>query len=169
MQINHHKLILVSSFLVELLLQTRLSEFSTEGLLWIPNLCVPDSTLILPMAVGLTFLFNCEVHSLAQSDSDRLSPEEAEKQRNKWLTRVLRGLSFAMIPIASVVPSAIALYWAGSGFCGVAVNLALKAPKVRRAVRIPESLGESATPYSNIATNLKNKILRRRRGDGGLS
>ena len=144
-------------------------EFSTEGLLWVPNLCVPDTTLILPMVVGLTFLFNCEVHRLAQSDSDRLSAEKAQKQRNKWLTRILRGLAITMIPIASVVPSAVALYWAISGFCGIAVNLALKSPKVRRAVRIPEALGHPATPYTNIATNLKNIILRRRRGDGGLS
>ena len=142
--------------------QTRFTEFSTEGLLWIPNLCVPDSTLIIPVAVGLTFLFNCEVNSLAQSDSDRLSPEEAAKQKNKWTTRFLRGLSIAMIPIASVVPSGVALYWTVSGLCGVAVNLALKSPNVRRAVRIPLSIGESETPYRNIATNLKNIIMRRR-------
>ena len=123
--------------------------------------------MILPMVVGMTFLFNVEMHSLATADSDRLSPEEAAKHRNKWVTRVLRGLSVAMIPIASVVPSAIALYWASSGLCGAAVNLALKSPGVRRAVRIPLSLGESETPYSNIAINLKNKIMRRPwRGDG---
>ena len=80
-----------------------------------------------------------------------------------------------MVPIASVVPSAVALYWAASGICGVAVNLALKSPKVRRAVRIPETPGESATPYANIASKvvataseLKRKILGRRqkRRDG---
>ena len=79
------------------------------------------------------------------------------------LPPVLRGLSIAMIPIASVVPSAIALYWTASGFCGAAVNLALKSPRVRRAVRIPKSLGESITPYSNIVKNLRSKILKSRR------
>ena len=132
-----------------------MSEFSTEGLLWTPDLCMPDSTLILPVTIGLTFLFNVELNALATPDSDKSS-----EQRNKWFTRVLRGLSIAMVPIASVVPSAIALYWTASGFCGAAVNLALKSPRVRRAVRIPQSLGESATPYSNIVRNLKSKILR---------
>ena len=135
-----------------------MSEFSSEGLLWIPDLCMPDSTLILPVTIGLTFLFNVELNALATADSDKSS-----EQRGKWFTYALRGLSIAMIPIASVVPSAIALYWTVSGFCGAAVNLALKSPRVRRAVRIPLTLGESATPYSNIVKNLKGRILRLRR------
>merc|ERR1712066_473062 len=146
--------------------QDRRLEFSTEGLLWIQNLCAPDPTLILPMVAGLTFLLNVEVHRLAQPDIQRLPPN----QWSKWVTRILRGWAVAVVPIASVVPSAVALYWAASGICGVAVNLALKSPKVRRAVRIPDTPGESATPYVNIASNvvataseLKRKILGRRR------
>ena len=151
--------------------QDRRLEFSTEGLLWIQNLSAPDPTLILPVVVGLTFLFNVELHRLAQPDIQKLPPN----RWNKWVTRFLRGWAVAVVPIASVVPSAVALYWAASGISGVAVNLALKSPKVRRAVRIPDTPGESATPYANIASNvvadaseLKRKILgqRRRRRDG---
>ena len=75
-----------------------------------------------------------------------------------------RIYSIMMIPLASLVPSAVALYWATSGITGIAINLLLLSPKVRNIVRIPQvEKEESKTPYIDLLNNIKArwaKILR---------
>lgn len=115
-------------------------------------MCLPDSTFALPFLVGLAFLLNVEVSAKGVSPT---------KFSQKVLMNLFRLLSVAMIPIASFVPSAVALYWAMSGISGLAVNLALMSPSLRRAVRIPPTPQESKTPYKDLADNVTNKILRR--------
>ena len=75
-----------------------------------------------------------------------------------------RIYSIMMIPLASLVPSAVALYWATSGVTGIAINLLLLSPKLRNIVRIPQvEKEESKTPYIDLSNNIKArwaKILR---------
>ena len=62
-----------------------------------------------------------------------------------------------MIPLASLAPSAVALYWASSGVTAIALNLTLLSPKVRNLVRIPQVEKDSSTPYVDIINIIKTR------------
>ena len=86
------------------------------------------------------------------------APKNSQAQKmetfQKRLTIFFYCIAFAMIPLSSFQPSALALYWATSSFVGVIINLILMSPKFRTLVRIPETPQLSKTPYSD----LRNRI-----------
>lgn len=55
------------------------------------------------------------------------------------------------------------LYWTSSSLFGLAQNIVLKIPKVRRAVRIPQAPSESATPFQDMWEVAKTKYSRRKK------
>ncbi|XP_037116671.1 cytochrome c oxidase assembly protein COX18, mitochondrial isoform X1 [Syngnathus acus] len=73
------------------------ASLATGGTLWFPDLTSPDSTWLLPLALGLTNLFIVELFSLQRSNVSSV---------HKAVTNALRMLSLLMIPIAAGVPSA---------------------------------------------------------------
>ena len=132
-----------------------MTEFGSEGFGWIPDLTAADSTMILPVLVGTAFLLNIEL-SVNKYDRKVAPPKMAQ-----YFTNALRVFSVAMIPLASMVPSGLALYWATSASAGLAVNLILLSPKFRRLVKIPHTEMESARPYNRLAVKFTDKVLRR--------
>lgn len=75
------------------------------------------------------------------------------KQRTKlhiYATHFFRALSIGMIPIAASVPSALCLYWTASSSYGLAQNLLLLAPGVRRVAGIPKTDSELPDPFGHI-------------------
>ena len=74
-----------------------------------------------------------------------------------YIANFFRFISLAMIPMAAMAPSAVALYWAASGMSAVAVNLTLLSPKVQNLVRIPRPAGSSDTPYRDVLNNMKDR------------
>eukprot|EP00088_Acartia_fossae_P068526 TRINITY_DN8706_c0_g1_i4.p1 TRINITY_DN8706_c0_g1~~TRINITY_DN8706_c0_g1_i4.p1 ORF type:complete len:182 (+),score=25.58 TRINITY_DN8706_c0_g1_i4:178-723(+) len=138
--------------------EERFLGMATEGTLWFQNLTTPDPTYVLPMVFGATFAFNIFMMSgrrvstmPAASDSSR--GQKMETYQN-WLTKFLYCIAFIMIPLSSMQPSALTLYWATSSFMGVIINLILMSPKFRSLVRIPKTPNLSSTPYSD----LRNRI-----------
>lgn len=88
------------------------NQLSTEGLFWFVDLCQPDSFYILPILTCVINLAIVEIHGLSKS--------------NFWLANISRALCVCLIPIASQLPSAVALYW----FCSSSFGL-IQAPLLR--------------------------------------
>ncbi|XP_018106270.1 cytochrome c oxidase assembly factor COX18r L homeolog isoform X2 [Xenopus laevis] len=116
-------------------------QLTEGGLLWFPDLTVPDSTWVLPVTLGLLNLFIVEIFALRKIELSRFQ---------KIITNFIRAISIAMIPIAATVPSSMALYWVTSSCVGLAHNLLLRSPALRRVCRIPRSKSDSDTPYKDI-------------------
>ncbi|XP_051921534.1 cytochrome c oxidase assembly protein COX18, mitochondrial [Hippocampus zosterae] len=115
------------------------ASLATGGALWFPDLTSPDSTWLLPLALGLTNLLIVELFSLQRSDAS---------SARKVVTNAMRGLSLLMIPIAAGVPSAMALYWWCSSLVGLGHNLLLRAPALRKILKLPTR--PSDTPYKDL-------------------
>ncbi|KAL5018721.1 hypothetical protein ScPMuIL_004443 [Solemya velum] len=126
---------------------------ATEGALWFSNLAVPDATFLLPLTFGIINLINVEIGTLRLEEPTKLM---------KGITWFLRGIIVMMVPIGSIVPSCMCLYWTSSSLFGLTQNLALKLPRVRRAVGIPASAGESPTPFKDMAEAARRKYFRKK-------
>ncbi|XP_077428778.1 cytochrome c oxidase assembly protein COX18, mitochondrial [Vanacampus margaritifer] len=119
---------------------------ATGGALWFPDLTSPDSTWLLPLAVGLTNLLTVELFSLQKSNVSSV---------HKVVTNAMRGVSLLMILIAAGAPSAMALYWWCSSLVGVAYNLLLRAPAVGNILKLPTP--RSNTPYKDLMDAIVRK------------
>ncbi|XP_070582488.1 cytochrome c oxidase assembly protein COX18, mitochondrial [Erythrolamprus reginae] len=125
-------------------------QFSTGGLLWFKDLTLPDSTWILPITLGLLNLLIVEIFSLRKTEPSRFW---------KYATNFFRVVSLLMIPIASNVPSVLALYWVASSFMGLSHNLLLRSPAFCKLCRLPWTKSDSDTPYKDIAAALYMKYF----------
>ncbi|XP_063931071.1 cytochrome c oxidase assembly protein COX18, mitochondrial-like isoform X2 [Zophobas morio] len=130
--------------------QLTFTELSVGGFGWIPNLVEVDSSLILPVCFGLLNLGIIELQTLSKVN--------VPTKLQKFLTNFFRGLSILMIPIASVVPSCVVLYWTTSSAFGFVQNLILVSPKIRRLCKIPQTPSELEQPYKHIITGIKYRF-----------
>ncbi|XP_026573085.1 cytochrome c oxidase assembly protein COX18, mitochondrial isoform X2 [Pseudonaja textilis] len=125
-------------------------QFSTGGILWFKDLTLPDSTWILPITLGLLNLLIVEIFSLRTTETSRFW---------KYATNFFRALSVLMIPIASNVPSILALYWVSSSFIGLSHSLLLRSPAFCRLCHLPRTKSDSDTPYKDIVAALYTKYF----------
>ncbi|XP_009635343.1 cytochrome c oxidase assembly protein COX18, mitochondrial [Egretta garzetta] len=123
-------------------------ELSAGGALWFTDLTAPDSTWILPVALGLVNLLIVEIFASQKMEVSRFQ---------KLATNFFRVVSVVMIPVAATVPSSMALYWLSSSFMGLSHNLLLRSPTFRRLCCIPRTKSESDTPYRDIVSALTSK------------
>lgn len=121
-------------------------ELAAGGALWFPDLTVPDSTLILPVSLGLINLLIVEVFSL-----QRVTPSRFQR----LVLNTIRGFSVLMIPIAATVPSSMALYWFTSSLVGFSHNLILRSPAIHRILRLKTQRSES--PYRDLLSAFVSK------------
>nr|XP_033789171.1 cytochrome c oxidase assembly protein COX18, mitochondrial [Geotrypetes seraphini] len=124
-------------------------QMATGGLLWFPDLTLPDSTWILPIFLGLLNLLIVEIFAVRKVKLSRFQ---------KYVTNGIRVISVLMIPIAATVPSSMALYWVSSSCVGLGHNLLLRSPTIRHICRIPRIKYDSDTPYKDIARALLVKF-----------
>ncbi|XP_069061731.1 cytochrome c oxidase assembly protein COX18, mitochondrial [Pleurodeles waltl] len=125
-------------------------QLAEGGTLWFPDLTLPDSTWIIPISLGVLNLLIVEMFAVRKTELSRFQ---------KYVTNFIRAVSVAMIPIAATVPSSMALYWFSSSCVGLAHNLLLRSPTMRRACRIPSTKSDSDTPYQDIATAVYRKYF----------
>lgn len=98
-----------------------------EGLLWFPNLAVPDPTFLLPMLSGLTWLVTIE-----------MGCDTPRTENMKLLRSGLRFLAAVMVPVTSAIPSGVFVYWITSNLFSMAQIIILQRfSAVRRMLRIP--------------------------------
>lgn len=127
-------------------------ELSVGGFGWIPNLLLPDESLVLPVALGLINLAIVELQLMSKIRKD--------SKIQKYMTNLFRGLSILMIPIAAYVPSCLALYWVTSSTYGLIQNLVLLSPKIKKLTKIPETPSQLENPYRHIATEIRSRASR---------
>uniref|UniRef100_H3B579 Cytochrome c oxidase assembly factor COX18 n=1 Tax=Latimeria chalumnae TaxID=7897 RepID=H3B579_LATCH len=125
-------------------------ELAAGGMLWFPDLTLPDSTWILPVLVGVVNLLIVEIFALR-----KLEPSKFQK----YVTNFIRAISLVMIPIAATVPSSMALYWLSSSAVGLGQNLLLHSPTFRQLCRIPKAKSDSDTPYKDITAAFLTKYF----------
>ncbi|XP_033158158.1 cytochrome c oxidase assembly protein COX18, mitochondrial [Drosophila mauritiana] len=126
------------------------TEMTVGGFGWIPNLTVVDNSYILPVALGLINLAIIEVQTMSRTrPSTRLQ---------NIANNVFRGLSVVMVPVACTVPSAICVYWVASSSFGLAQNLLILSPEVRRSVGIPKTQTELSDPYDLLWLKIQQRL-----------
>jgi len=133
--------------------QLTYAELVVGGFGVIPNLTIPDTSWLFPVTLGLLNLIIIELQILSKVPN--------MQQKNKvqaFLTNTFRVLSVLMIPIAATVPSCLVLYWTTSSAYGLAQNIFLLSPKVKRLFKIPETAIEVKQPYKMVISNLKTKL-----------
>lgn len=135
-------------------LPTLTPDLGSGGMLWFPNLLLPDATLILPLTLGVSFLAIAEMGNLQSEKSTGFQ---------RTLTIVLRVLSVAMVPVAATLPSCMAWYWTCSVLFGLGQNILFQLPSVRRLLRIPITPEESQTPFRDMAKRAKVKYSWKKR------
>lgn len=123
-------------------------ELSAGGIGWIPNLTEPDHSWILPVAFGLTNLSIIEIQ--------RMSKLRTPSKMYNVFTNIFRAFSIVMIPVAASVPSCMCLYWLTSSSVGLAHNLILLSPPLRRKLGIPEAPSELEHPYSHMKEEISS-------------
>ncbi|KAH8327872.1 hypothetical protein KR067_001187 [Drosophila pandora] len=126
------------------------TELTIGGFGWIPNLTVVDSSYILPVTLGIINLAIIEVQSMTRTRP----PTRLQNIANN----VFRGLSVVMVPVACTVPSALCVYWVASSSFGLAQNLLLLSPDVRRTVGIPKTQTELDQPYDQLWLKIQQRI-----------
>eukprot|EP00794_Sanderia_malayensis_P016647 gene16647-18337_t len=120
----------------------------TGGCLWFHDLTVSDPYYIIPVIIGVTNLLNIELNTLRR---------KVPSMRQRILTRVFRIMTVGMMLASSQVPTAMSLYWATSSSYGLAQNICLMQPSVRRKLGIPQAPSESKTPFKDKFEILKTK------------
>ncbi|XP_055384322.1 cytochrome c oxidase assembly protein COX18, mitochondrial [Condylostylus longicornis] len=125
------------------------TQLTVGGFLWIPNLTEIDSSLILPITLGILNLSIIELQTMTKKK------ETTRLQR--YAANFFRILSVGMIPIAASVPSALCLYWVSSSAYGVLQNLILLSPDIRRKVGIPKVQSEIENPYQHLLATMKKR------------
>ena len=104
-----------------------------EGALFFPDLMSPDSTQLLPVASGLTWLLNIEAGAGAHY---------AAQPALRLGTRL--G-AVAFIPLAQTIPSGVLIFWVTSNLFAVVRGRVARNPSLRKALGIP--LSEHLAPF----------------------
>ncbi|KAH8366086.1 hypothetical protein KR093_008891, partial [Drosophila rubida] len=125
------------------------TELTIGGFGWIPNLTVVDSSYILPVTLGLINLAIIEVQTMTRT--------RPATRLQTIANNVFRGLSVVMVPVACTVPSALCVYWVASSSFGLAQNLLMLSPEVRRAVGIPKTATELTQPYDQLWLKIQQR------------
>jgi inner membrane protein COX18 len=134
-----------------------MSSLSNEGILWFPDMTLPDPLFILPFILSAANIINIEMHSLKR------------KQQGKFQrisTKFFRVLSVGMGVIASQLPSAMTLYWSTSSLYSLIQNSLFMLPSTKRLLKIPITANDSQTPFRDMRKKMKeraNEFVKRQR------
>ncbi|XP_017462416.1 PREDICTED: mitochondrial inner membrane protein COX18-like [Rhagoletis zephyria] len=123
------------------------TEMTIGGFGWIPNLTEVDSSYILPVSLALINLGIIELQTVLRT--------RPTTRLQKYATNVFRLLTIALVPVACSVPSALCVYWVASSCHGLAQNLLLASPVVRRSLGIPLTNSEVSNPYERMWVRMK--------------
>ncbi|XP_043463638.1 cytochrome c oxidase assembly protein COX18, mitochondrial-like [Leptopilina heterotoma] len=139
------------------------SELTTGGIEWLTNLTVPDSSLLLPIAVGA---INLSIVALYYTNYK--NPTIIQKS-----TSAIFGLlSLGSLPLAMQLPSGVVLYWLGSSLYGLIFNLILLTSTGQKVFRIPKLKTQSELKHEakdkfsehqeKLHSNLNQKKLKQK-------
>ncbi|CAG5130542.1 unnamed protein product [Candidula unifasciata] len=121
-------------------------DLSEQGLAWFSDLTAADSTWLLPLMMGTVTLFNVEVGYLSAPEVTRF---------RKWLTYGLRCGSLIFIPLSSLMPCSMVLYWISSGTFAAVQSFLFEYSPFRRLLSLPKSNTESNNPLRSLGLKAK--------------
>ncbi|KAL8733379.1 MAG: hypothetical protein Q9166_002203 [cf. Caloplaca sp. 2 TL-2023] len=94
------------------------ASLATEGMLWFPDLLLPDPQLYLPFILSAILFVNI---AHVQSTARKLGAKQTAFQRR--LGNTFKIVAFAVGPMTLSMPSAIHLYWISSSVCALGYNM----------------------------------------------
>ena len=126
---------------------------ATGGMLWFPDLTVPDPYVIMPVLSATTFLLMTEVGKDQMMASD--------PARGKTMVNVFRALAVAMVPMTMNFNSAVFVYWTTNNSFSLLQSILLKQTFVKKAFGIwdpPKPIpGQESKNIIDEVKNLMNK------------
>lgn len=131
--------------------QMAFSEMLVGGFGFVPNLTEVDHSLILPISLGVLNLTIIEIQKMSRKI-------QVNSKLQTYATNFFRLFSVVMVPIAAYVPSGLCLYWVVSSTFGLAQNLLLLSPRLKRMSNIPKVNSELDKPYSFLVDRIKERF-----------
>eukprot|EP00978_Attheya_sp_CCMP212_P038162 scaffold186429_cov41-Attheya_sp.AAC.1 len=105
-------------------------DLSTGGVLWFPDLSIPDATLALPILSALTFLGMIEI-----GKKEMMATNPAQGQ---LFVNGMRGLSAAMVVFTYSFPASVFCYWMCNNTVSLVQAALFKVPFIRSSLGIWE-------------------------------
>jgi len=102
------------------------------GLLWFPDLSVPDPMYILPLLSSATFLATIELGQKSMAASS------GNQGQTKIFITVFRGMAILMIPVTIQFPAAVLCYWVTNNIFTFFQSAVFQIPAIRNALGIWE-------------------------------
>uniref|UniRef100_A0A2P2KI69 Mitochondrial inner membrane protein OXA1 isoform X1 n=1 Tax=Rhizophora mucronata TaxID=61149 RepID=A0A2P2KI69_RHIMU len=121
--------IFISFFLAISNMVQKVPSFKTGGALWFIDLTTPDNLYVFPLLSALSFWLTVELHTNEGMEGNRASGTM------KNVSRFLAAVSF---PVTMNFPKALFCYWITSSLFSLSSGLALKSPKVKKFLGVPE-------------------------------
>lgn len=135
---------------------TKCLDMQTGGILWFPNLCVPDPYHILPILTSLSFLMAIEMNTLTNRNygSGTVTPHKI----SKYIEHALRGWCIFTILLFWNCPASMTWYWFISGFLSLITRLCLMHPSIEKRLVPPNKHHNiDEHPYRTILTNMNKR------------
>jgi YidC/Oxa1 family membrane protein insertase len=130
------------------------TELATGGMLWFPDLTVPDPYYILPIASATSFLLLIE---MGKEQMMAQNPAQGQLMLN-----VFRVMSLVMLPVCVNFESAMLCYWTSNNILTMCQTKLLKTKSVRKYLGIwepPKPVpGLKAESITETATKLIKKV-----------
>lgn len=133
----------------------------TEGFFWLTDLSVTDPYYVIPVLLFLTNFLNLRLNALQSRKRSRFSV---------IVTRTCEVLTISITYISTLLPAAMTLYWVTSSTYGLAQNIAMKYPKVKRLLGVPKTPSEVEKPlthYKELFRGNMEKWMKSQRQDRG--
>jgi YidC/Oxa1 family membrane protein insertase len=126
---------------------------ATGGMLWFPDLTIPDPYVIMPVLSAGTFLLMTEVGKDQMMASDPV--------RGRTMVNVFRALAVAMVPLTMNFNSAVFVYWTTNNSFSLLQSILLKQKFTKKAFGIwdpPKPVpGQEPKNIFDEVKNLMNK------------
>jgi YidC/Oxa1 family membrane protein insertase len=103
--------------------------FATGGAFWFTDLSAADPFYIFPLLNSMSFL------AMIELGSDGVQMEQKQAETFKM---VMRGLAVIMVPLTLSMNQGLFVYWCTNNSLSIIQGLALKNPKVKKFLNIPE-------------------------------
>ncbi|KAG6769383.1 hypothetical protein POTOM_025014 [Populus tomentosa] len=136
--------VFISFFLAISNMAEKVPSFKSGGAFWFVDLTTPDGLYIFPVLTALTFLLTVECNTQEGMEGN----PAAGTMKN-----VSRALAVASVPLTMNFPKAVFCYWVTSNLFSLAYGLVLKAPGVKKFLRVPEvpvappTTGAKSSPF----------------------
>ena len=122
-----------------------------QQFLWISDLGLPDASGLTSLFLGLTYLTLIEINVYKEYKGVPMP------RRGRILVNVFRLFGLVVMPgFGAVVPAAVSVYWLASGLAGLAHNIVMMTPSVRRAFGIISRASPYDEPFKDIWAGFKS-------------